>query len=113
MNIRQLEYREAHIERPERPDKVNRIRRLVLDYDDANSRVVKKQAAVNAVGRLNVSDECINRLKNELTFSRLHLRQMDDEFDAVILDMADEIRARNAKAEMLAVAEARTEMLAV
>src|SRR5262245_1318016 len=99
MNIVAMEYRETHRDRPARPDKVERVRKLVADYDHAADSVAKRQAAVNAVRRLNVSESCESRVNNELTAALIRLRQADDEFDAMILDMADEIKARLANRE--------------
>jgi len=101
MNIVEMEYRDAHKERPRLPDGRERLRAALAKFDEAADRVAKKAAAVEGISRIQppIDPRCIARLKNELTQFQIQLRAADDEVEAVILDVADEIRARRAEGE--------------
>jgi len=101
MNVVQIEYRDAHTERLRLPDGRERVRKVLADYDAAADRVIKKAAAIEGVKRIQpeIDPRCVRRLENELTQFQIAVRRADDEVEAIILDVADEIRARRVAEE--------------
>ena len=102
MGVAQIEYADTQMfcDRLPSTGTLARMRKLVLDHDDAMNRVDRKQAAINATERLwpPISVECANRLKNELTHAEMRLREIRREIVEVAAHIVAEDRAEEVTA---------------